>query len=351
MTRIRIGLLSFAHGHAQIWATALRKSERAELVGIWDDNAERGRKAAADNETAFHASLAELLGRRDLDAVGICSEPSRHAELTIEAARAGKHVLCEKPMSTTLRDCDAMTKACADAGVRYMQSFPKRFDPVNFRIRELLQQGAIGTVSTVRHRHSVGLASLYWKPGDATNWFVRPELSGGGTDMDVGVHATDWLHWMFGRPESVVAEVRRMRDWYGVEDNAAAIYSFTKGVLGIHQVSWTEVAAVSTVEIFGDRGTIIQRYADMPSVRNQAKLDAPLMVYREDHQRWEAEDLPIHFPRQQEVVMEMFVQSLADGVAPPVSASDGRIAVEMVLGAYRAAREGRRVTFPLAADA
>ena len=151
--KVGIALLSFAHNHANAWAKVIIRSQDAELVAIWDNNEERGRKKAKQYDTVFISNLARILARSDIDAVGICAETNKHEKLATAAAEAGKHILCEKPMATTLKDCDRIMEACKKAEVKYMQSFPKRFDPVNAKIREILQKDVIGKVTMVRKCH------------------------------------------------------------------------------------------------------------------------------------------------------------------------------------------------------
>lgn len=351
--RLRIVLLSFAHDHAHHWARAINRSRDAELAAIWDDNRERGETAARKYGTVFEPDLDRLLTRDDVDAVAICSENVRHADHTEAAAKAGKHVLCEKPMATTLEDCDRMIKACKDAGVMYMQTFPKRFDPVYVKIKELLDEGAIGRIGTVRMRHGHYFALVKeWMDNKDADWLRDPVAGGGGAFLDEGIHAADVLRWLFGDPISVTAVIDNVLVPMEVDDNGAAIWRFDSGVIAIHQSNWTDLAATNTLEIYGEAGVIIQQYSDCSSTRIMGEISQPLMMYSKKNgsMGWEVFDLPIHFPAYHETVPLKFVEALLDGTEPPVTGEDGKKALEMILGAYQSAREERTVRFPLRKD-
>ena len=135
--RPRIGILSFAHYHANFWAEAFVEDAEADLAGIWDEDEARGRDAASRFGTIFVPDLDDLLGR--VDAVAITSVTAEHAPLAERAARAGRHILCEKPLATSMAEADRIAAAVALGGVSFMQSFPKRFDPVTHEIERAVR--------------------------------------------------------------------------------------------------------------------------------------------------------------------------------------------------------------------
>ncbi len=348
MDRPRTALLSFAHDHAHHWARALRRDPGAHLAAIWDDNPERGAVAAARYGVAFEARLEELLARSDVDAVGICSENRHHAELTIAAARAGKHVLCEKPMAPTLGECDAMLAACEAAGVTYMQAFPQRHDPSNLKITALLAEGRIGRVLTARKRHGHGGLLLGWFDPPDMAWFLDAKRAGGGALLDEGIHAADVLRWFLGDPLRVWAQVQQFTPGLGVEDNAVAVYEFPGGVRAVLETSWTWLAGTLTTEIYGDAGTILQQGNDCASTEILSEVVPRLMVYsrRNALPGWYLDtDGATQFEQYHEEVARQFARCLREGGPPPVTGEDGRAALAMILAAYEAARTGRTVSF------
>jgi predicted dehydrogenase len=340
--KVNLAILSCAHLHYRFWIGAIGRLPNAQLVAIWDDDIQRGQQVAAQVDADFEPDLGRLLACTDIDAVLIGSENSQHAELTRAAAEAGKHIACEKPMAPTLEECDHMIEAVRRAGVKYVQIFPMRYDPVNHKIKELIEGGTLGHISGVRKRHG-HFYGLEWDQHKTDIWFTDPRLAGGGAFLDEGVHAADWFCWMFGPPLSVMASIDTAHTSFQVDDVGTAIYRFRGGITGTLHAGWIERAATNTTEIYGDAGTIIQRYTDGASARGIGETSMPLMVWTLASQGWELYDTPIHFPLNQEAHIKPFVECVAHDTAPPVTAEDGRRAVAMILAAYQSAREGRMI--------
>ncbi|HET6521138.1 MAG TPA: Gfo/Idh/MocA family oxidoreductase, partial [Geminicoccaceae bacterium] len=335
---IRVGVLSFAHYHANFWAEVFRDSPLAGFVGVWDDDPERGGEAAAKYGTRVWPDLGDLLAA--CDAVAVCSATAHHAGLIERAAAAGCHVLCEKPLATTLADCDRIEAAVRGAGVTFMQSFPKRFDPVNHELRRIVQGGEIGRVvfARVRHGHLYGLG-----PGHGMDWAEDPELAGGGALLDEGVHGADFIRWMFGEPESVVAMVSHVALARPLENLGVAVFRYPDGLLVELAASTTFAAGDNSVEVFGTKGAAVLSGVDLAS--RDVTEGGFLKVCRLDGgpRRWEVSPMVPRFKtggfHQQNALR--FLEALSAGAPPPNTLEDGRRALEMVLAAYRSARSGR----------
>ena len=186
---LRIAILGVAHYHANFWTKAFLASEGVAVAGAYDADPGRLEAFARQHGIAAVADLATLLAKSD--AVAICSETVNHPVLVRAAAEKRLPVLCEKPLGATMEQCDAIAAIVAETGIRFMQSFPKRFDPVNHEIADLLREGSVGRVTLVRVRHG---HSHGFDPNFQKAWFVDPAQSGGGTLLDEGVHAADFLH-------------------------------------------------------------------------------------------------------------------------------------------------------------
>jgi predicted dehydrogenase len=168
--------------------------------------------------------------------------------------------------------------------------------------------------------------------------------------MNEATHPADWFHWIFGKPVSVIAEIDNIVTHVAPDDNGVAVFRFGKGEMGILFNSSTVSAGENTTEVYGDKGCLIQNYGDGPSCGVPRCPDGPaLKLFPYGGSNWEVFDIPI--PADQGVriraVPRPWVDSLLNETPPTATGQDGRVAVEMMLGAYRAAREGRRVTFPL----
>ncbi len=341
----RLGIISFAHAHVRSYCRAIAEFDDADVVAAWDYEAERGKSAAAEFGLAWEPSLPRLLARADIDAVFVASPTNRHAEHAIAAAEAGKGVLLQKPMALTLADCDAIISAVKRRGVKFSMCYQMRADPINQKLKALLAAGAVGNIAAIRRRHAIpALLNADWAV--AGNWHIDPAQNM-GMFMDDASHAADWFYWMLGKPVSVIAEIDNIVTSAAPDDNGIAIYRFAKGELGILFNSSTQLAAEATTEIYGDAGTIHQNYGDAPSTR-LAPEATPLKLFRAGADDWQRFDFPFVSHSARIPAVARPAVDYIKGAGPPLAtAEDGRACIEMILGAYQSAREGRRVYFPL----
>jgi len=341
---IRLGIISFAHGHIHRYVDEIKKFPDADIVVAWDDDLKRGIENTFKYHLDWESNLENLLARTDIDAVFITSPTNKHAEHCIMAAKAKKHILLQKPMALSLAACDSIIKAVNENQVKFSMCHQMRADPINQKIKALLDEKAVGNLTIVRRRHAINvLLNPNWATPD--NWHLDP-VQNMGMFMDDASHATDWFNWMFGRPTSVIAEIDNIVTDVAPDDNGVAIYRFEGGIMGILLNSSTQLAAQSTTEIYGDNGTIIQDYGDAPSSHLPVK-EAPLRLYQKGMPEWETFDFPIvpHHTRISAVPRPL-IDYLKDRGAPLATAEDGRVAIEMVLGAYESAKSGIRFHFP-----
>jgi 1,5-anhydro-D-fructose reductase (1,5-anhydro-D-mannitol-forming) len=207
---MRIGLMSFAHVHAASYARLLRALPDVEVVATDPDQGRRpgetgGATMAADLGVDYVEDYPTLLATRP-DGVIVCAENVEHRRLVELAAEAGAHVLCEKPIATTLEDAHAMTAACARAGVQLMIAHPVRYAPELAALRALVAAGTLGDVVSITGTNNGRIPQ-----GDRA-WFVDPVAAGGGALTDHLVHVLDLLDalWPDSRVRSVYAVANRL---------------------------------------------------------------------------------------------------------------------------------------------
>lgn len=339
--RPRIGILSFAHYHANFWAEAFVEDAEVDLVGIWDEDESRGREAATRFQTELVPDLDDLLAR--VDAVAVTSATIGHLPLIERAARAGRHILCEKPLATSVADADRIAAAVAAGGVSFMQSFPKRFDPVTHEIARAVRSGELGRIHLVRvrHGHFYGL-----EPDFSQRWYVDPAQAGGGALLDEGVHGADLLCWLFGLPESVTAIISSAVLGLGVEDTGLATFHWADGLVAELASSFLFAAADSSIEIYGTEGTLLVSGVDLAS--RDITESGFVRTYRRGQpaREWSISELVPRFKlgrfHHQNAIA--FVASLKRGEPPPIGLADGRKALLMIERAYAAVRTGIRQT-------
>ena len=335
--RPRIGVLSFAHYHANFWSEVFAK--QGVLEGVWDDDAARGREAASRFGVEHTPDLDGLLER--CTAVAICSETVNHRALIEKAAARKIAVLCEKPLGTSVDDCEQIASVVARAGIPFMQSFPKRFDPVSHWLRSLVDDHTLGTITLVRirHGHFYGLQDDF-----RDRWYVDPAKSGGGALLDEGVHGADLLAWLFGTPDSVTAMISDAALKLPVEDLGVATYRWKNGLIAELASSFTFAAADASIELYGTKGTALVSGVDLASKEITGDRFVRLYLTAQRERSWQIVDLVPRFRigefHHQNAIA--FVDSLERGVAPPITINDGVRAVKMIMAAYRAAATGRQ---------
>ena len=347
---IGVGVLSFAHGHVGLYAEVMKHFDDVRLLAAYDDDPTRGQAVCAATGMRYTPHVEDVLEDPDVQAVMVGSETNRHEELTVAAARAGKHILLQKPMAFTLDACDRIIAAVEKAGIHFSMAFQMRHDPANIRIREIVQSGILGDIAMIRRRHCIGVLLVDSFVNGPTRWHIEEDKNK-GMFMDDAVHAADWFHWIFGKPGSVMAEIDNVITNIAPDDCGVAVYRFSKGEMGVLLNSSVVMAGENTTEIYGRDGCLIQNYGDGPSCALPRPPDSPaIKVFRHGTAAWEPQDVPVPPGGQADRIRNVprpWVDSLIQETPPHATAQDGRIATGMILGAYQSAETGRRVQFPL----
>jgi predicted dehydrogenase len=265
-----------------------------------------------------------IIGRDDVEAVDICSPNAFHREQAVAAAKAGKHVLVEKPMASTVEEADEMIAAAEAAGVVLHVAHNMRYAPAIVAMRDAVTR--VGRIAGVRTAfgHS---GPRDWAP-DST-WFFDPKLSGGGALIDLGIHAIDFVRYVTGLEVDEVAAMTFGTE--AVEDAGHVIMRFEGGAIGYVNASWVARPAPDfALAVFGTEGTLRLDASRPPSFRSASG---------------EKEELEI--PASISSPYEDFVRAVRGGQAPgpasPASGADGRAAVAIVSAAYESARTGKAV--------
>lgn len=250
---LKIGILSFAHMHAQSYAQEIVAHPDAVLVGIADPDPARGAAMAAQLSTTYYPTEATLLSQ-GLDGVIVASENIHHRRLVELAASAGvRAILCEKPLATTTEDARAMIAACAAAGVKLATAFPCRYSPAFQRLKQQVSAGAVGEVLAIRGTNRGTM------PG---GWFVDKALSGGGAVIDHSVHVADLNRVLLGREATeVYAEIGSgfyHQDW---EDTGFLTIGYEGGVFATLDTSWSRPKTFPTwgdvtLQVVGTNGVL-----------------------------------------------------------------------------------------------
>ncbi len=245
-------------------APAMTASAAVRLTAVCDpEPSALSRIAAETTGIARHAGLTDFLATPGIEAVYVATPNHLHRPIVEAAARAGKHVLCEKPMATSLADAEAMVAACQRSGVRYATAFDQRFQARHRRLRELLRTGRLGEITAVRV-HYACWTPADWSPptseGVHDNWRIDPARAGGGAFIDLAPHGLDLVQTLLGEPlvETKCLLQRRIFD-YAVDDGAALIGRFRSGALLLLNVAYNcpDHFPRRTLELIGTRAMAI----------------------------------------------------------------------------------------------
>jgi predicted dehydrogenase len=340
---IQVGIMGFAHGHVGAYCTQWlgNPDQGVVLAAGWDHDGARLAQRAADYRLQPYASLDAFLAHPGLQAVVIGAETSRHADLVERAAAAGKMIALQKPLALTLDEGERIVAAVAKAGVPFTLAWQMRVDPQNLAMQALLARGELGRIFMVRRRH--GLPVQRW---DVANlWHFDPALN---RDIwaDDAAHPIDFVHWLLGVPESVMAELSSNYLPQVPNANGVALFRYADGLIAEVTCSFSCLAAENTTEIIGEKGSLVQNYGDVPSCNVPRPADAVgLKWYTEAQQDWTAGEIAT--PANHGARIAGLAGPLAEffhGQRPPLAtAEEGLISLRMTLACYVSSQHGERV--------
>ena len=314
-----------------------------KLVGFYNPTKSRAEDMAAKYGGRAYDTAEELLANPEIDAVSVCAANYAHAALSIQALNAGKHVLCEKPMATTLADCEAMVDCAKKNGKFLMIGHNQRLAKAHMEAKRLIDEGLIGDIITFRTSFGHGGPETWAiKPGKDT-WFFDKSKAAMGVMADLGIHKTDLIQFLLG--QKVVRSTARLvtldkrgedGELIGVDDNAVCIYEMADGTLGTMTASWTYYGAEdnSTV-LYGTRGEM--RIYDDPAHSIVVKLaDGTVQTY-------DVEQIQTNDNQTKSGVIDLWVDCLKEGRQPEISGASVLSAMRAVFASIQSAETGSTV--------
>jgi UDP-N-acetyl-2-amino-2-deoxyglucuronate dehydrogenase len=321
---------------------AIRKVEGLRLSAVSDSDAERARAAGEEQRVPSFKSYTEMLKSAEADTVAICTPSGLHATQGIAAAKAGKHVIMEKPMAITLEQADALVEACDTNGVKLFVVKQNRLNPSVQLLKRAVDKGRFGRIylanTTVRwHR-----PQEYY---DAAPWRGTWEFDGGAF-MNQASHYVDLIQWLIGPVESVIAKTATQARKIEAEDSGVAVLKFRNGALGVievnvltHPRNWE-----GSITIVGERGTAKIGGTAVNKVEHWVFAD-----YDDDDKLIEvaATNPPSVYGYGHEGYYRNVLSVLRGEAQPETDGRAGRKSLELILGIYESAKTGRDVPLPL----
>lgn len=340
--KIRFGLVGCGRISGNHFRAISDHSDRAELVAVCDTDAESAEKAATEQGVEGTTDYEAMVARDDIDAIAICTPSGMHPEQAVLAAKAGKHVVSEKPMAISLASCDEMINACDDNKVKLFVVKQNRLNATMQLLKSAVTKGRFGKI------HGAYCNVFWQRPQayyDMAKWRGTWEFDGGAF-MNQASHYVDSLHWLVGEVDSVMAITGTLGRNIEAEDSGSVVIRFRNGAIGSMNVSMLTYPKnlEGSVTILGEKGTV--------------KLGG---VAINQFEKWEFEDYddddkliaetnyqpPNVYGFGHTAYYENVIRVLHGEAVPETDGRSGRKSLELILAIYKSAKEGKRVALPL----
>jgi len=338
---------------AEYHARAIAEIPGSRLLAAFSRSEANGAKIAALAGEGFRVydDLDAMLAHPGIDVVCVCTPSGAHLDPAVRAARAGKHVVVEKPLEVTVPRSDAIIAACDSAGVRLCAIFPSRFSPANVALKDAIDSGRFG-------RLTMGDTYVKWwrtqEYYDSGKWRGTWDLDGGGALMNQAIHNVDLLLWLMGEVESVQAMTAMLAHGrIEVEDTAVALLRFRSGALGVIEAATSAYPGLlKRTEIHGDRGSARVEQDDVTlwTFADERPGDADRVARGNATTGGAGDPRAISHAGHREQLVD-FLGAIDSGGPARVDGREGRKAVELIRAIYRSARVEGPVRLPLTDDA
>ncbi len=334
---------------SSIHAESLKTVSEAEVIAVMSPTKGNAKKFASKHGIPHHfTNLDEMLAMKEIDLIVIGAPNSLHCEIALKAAKAGKHMVVEKPLCMNLAEADLMIDACKKANVKLMYAEELCFTPKYVRLKALLDEGALGRPVLLKQseKHDGPHADHFWDV----------EKSGGGVTMDMGCHAIEFFRWLNGRKpiKSVYAQMTTSvhKDKTIGDDNAIIILEFENDVIAIAEESWTKLGGMDDrAEIHGSEGVAYADVLQGNSIQTYSKKGVGYAVEKAGNTvGWSftmyEEIWNYGFPQE----FAHFVDCVKNDKKPAVTGEDGRAVLEVIFAAYESAGTHKKVFMPFKSD-
>ena len=337
MQQLRIGFLGAGSIVIHRHALELAQNPDAELVMVYDPVRERARSLAKDYGMKVAASEEELITNRNIDAVVVATPNSEHARRCIAAFEAGKHVLCEKPMATSLEDAAAMIKAGEKAGKVLMIGHNQCLMAPHLKAKQLLKEGCIGEILSFKSSFGHGGPETWSQDNGAHTWFFKKEKAFVGSMGDLGVHKAYLLPWLLGSDFveagafiDTKAKRNEKDELISVDDNAVCILRMANGVTGQLTASWTYGAKEDNITvIYGSKGQM--------SLGADPDYQVEVLLNNGEQARYKVGAVATNVTQVKSGIPDLFVDCVLDEMEPPFDGMKGYKALATVMACMESA--------------
>ena len=316
-----------------------------QIRGFYDLIAARAQALADLYGGSVYADVDAMLADPEIDAVSVCMANAFHAEISIKALKAGKHVLCEKPMAVTMEQCQAMVDAARESGKRLMIGHNQRLAPAHRKAKELLTSGALGRVITFQSTFGHKGPEMWSMDKSANTWFFKKASASFGSMADLGIHKIDLMRYLIGSEITSVYSTMKVLDKkfpdgtpIEVDDNSVEILNFADGAMGTVTTSWTHYGEECNASVLYCEKGIMKLYADPQYSLKVVNADGTRVLYALD--RLQTND---DAQQASSGVIDEFVSAIEENRPSVLDAADVIRSMQAVFACLRSAEEGRLI--------
>ena len=320
--KIGFGVIGCGGIATTVHLPSLLEIPEAKLIAVADVLKEKAKEAAQKfGAKAYYTDYQELLKRKDVDVVDVCTPPFLHKEHAVAAAEAGKHVICEKPLCITLSDADEIIRAARKAGVKLTVDFMFRFHPLYQRVKQMIDDDALGRVVMMWLTNIVMTSPTH-------PWFWNKSKSGGML-IEHTCHFFDAFRWWAGEPDTVFAWIKTVKPGATIEDNASVVIKYKNHGLGTIAQSFTSSFEITHVGMLGEKGTTELFGGWYPTKLRFKAEDQPL------------QEVSVNAPTYPyKKLIQHFIKCIIEDKEPLVTGNDGKAALKAGLASYKSSETG-----------
>lgn len=324
------------------------KGVKVNVVAVCDIVPEKAERFAKENNIPYwYTDYKELLKRPDIDIVSICTPSGLHCEIAVEAAKARKHILCEKPIEITLEKADRMIESALSANVKLGVAFQRRTYETSQKVREAIRTGQLGKMVLGDAYLKYYRSQAYY---DSAGWRGTWALDGGGALMNQGVHGIDLLQWIMGDVATVYAKADHLVRKIEVEDTAVALLTYKNGAYGVIEGTTSVYPGEDTrLELHGELGTIILQEQTIKKwvVLGEDGNPKDLTPKTAEEKVGGTSDPTAIASLGHERLVQNIIDAVLDNKELYCSGIEARKSIEIILAIYQSVKTGKEVKLPL----
>jgi len=348
MKKVNFGVVGLK-GIGQTHIEAVKAVEEAELVAVADIDEDVGKAVASRFNVECYVNYEEMLGRKDVDVVAVCTPHFLHAPMALKAVEHGKHVLVEKPMAVSVVEADQMIDMAKRRNVKLGVVYQYRFQPLYQEMKRIIKEGELGPIMRVCMEACTFRTQAYY---NSDPWRGKWATEGGGVLINQTIHNLDLLQWFVGKPSKLQGWISTMLHDIEVEDIASSTIIFENGAHGVVQVSTIDAVPTERIEIYGGKAKIVNVGGELKigllekSVRECISEDA---VWGKPQFRWMDVEMEKEGAGHAGVIKD-FSRSILEDRHPMVPGEEGRISLEIANAIILSSFEDEPVKFPISRE-